>query len=259
MFNITLLFKTEAWVIALVLFLAMMLSTWFGFRIGNYLHNRQKAKDIGSESASLTGLLFFLLAFTFGMSGSRYDTRRQVVIEEANDIGTAILRTDLYPAPERQLFRNDFKDYVEARISYYEAGSNLQKISQSDSLSQVISAKIWKRAAELSHDPANLAATQQMIPAINAMIDITTTRLAGERARVPESILYMLFVIAIVSAFYGGYSAGRKGVVDWLVEAGFCMLVAAVVLFTLDLDRPRRGMINLDTPNEAIVALRKSF
>jgi len=204
-------------------------------------------------------LLFFLLAFTFGMSGSRYDSRRTIVVEEANDIGTAILRSDLYPDTERTLFRKDFKEYVEARIQYYEVGPDVKGILKADSLSQAISARLWKRASDLSKNPANLAATQQMIPAINTMIDVTTSRLAGERAKVPESILIMLFLLALITAFYSGYSEGRKGKIDWLVQTGFCLLVSLVILFTYDLDRPRRGFVNLDGPNQTIIELRKNF
>lgn len=250
---------TDAWIIALSLFVVMLISTYFGKRTGDYIRKRTTIEEKLPETSSLIALLFFLLAFTFGMSGDRYDSRRKVVIEEANSIGTAILRSDLYPDSTRALFRKDFKDYVEERIAYYEVGADEKGVLKADSLSQIISAKLWKRAAALSKDPVHLAATQQMIPALNDMIDVTTTRLAGEKAKVPQSILVMLFFLAMIIAFYGGYSEGRKGKIDWLVQIGFCLLVSLVILFTLDLDRPRRGFVNLDTPNQTIIDLRKNF
>lgn len=91
------------------------------------------------------------------------------------------------------------------------------------------------------------------------MIDVTTSRLAGEKAKVPQSIILMLFFLAVISAFYGGYSEGRKGKMDWVVQIGFCLLVSLVIFFTLDLDRPRRGFVNLDEPNQTIIELRKNF
>ena len=257
--NISLLLQTDAWVISLILFASMILSTFLGLKTGNRKRNRGYDKEKITETSGLTGLLFFLLAFTFGMSGARFDTRRGVVVEEANDIGTAVLRSDLYSEEERIKFRDDFKDYVEARIEYYQAGRDIKRIIAADSLTQAISAGLWARATHLAKDPANLAATQQMIPALNSMIDISTTRTAGEKAKVPDSILYMLFFLACISSFYGGYIAGRKAHIDWMVETGFCLLISLVVLFTLDLDRPRRGFINLDTPNQTIIDLRKNF
>jgi len=251
--------QTEAWVIALLLFILMLLSSYIGKRIGNYIQKKNNSEEKPPETSALIALLFFLLAFTFGMSGERYDSRRKIVVEEANSIGTALLRSDLYPDSTRALFRKDFKEYVETRISYYEVGADANGILKADSLSQIISAKLWKRATKLSKNPDHLAATQQMIPALNDMIDVTTTRLSGEKAKVPQSILVMLFFLAMIIAFYGGYSEGRKGKVDWLVQTGFCVLVSLVVLFTLDLDRPRRGFVNLDIPNQTIIDLRKNF
>ncbi len=250
---------TEAWIIALLLFILMLFSTYIGKRIGTYIRKKTDTEEKLPETSALIALLFFLLAFTFGMSGDRYDSRRKVVIEEANIIGTAILRSDLYPDSTKALFRKDFKDYVETRISYYEVGPNVKGILKADSLSQIISSKLWKRATILSKDPSNLAATQQMIPALNDMIDVTTTRLSGEKAKVPQSILVMLFFLSMIIAFYSGYSEGRKGKIDWLVQIGFCVLVSLVILFTLDLDRPRRGFVNLDMPNQSIIDLRKNF
>ena len=260
----SLLFETDAWVISLVLFCIMILSIWLGLKTGKKRKKHFAIKgDVESSPGigHLTGLLFFLMAFTFGMSGSRFDTRRQVVVEEANIIGTAILRADLYPPTDRMAFRNDFKAYVEARIDYYQARADVKKILDADSLSQAISTRLWVRATQksLESDATLTNATRLMIPALNDLIDITTTRLAGEKAKVPESILWMLIALACISAFYNGYAAGIKGRVDWMVEIGFCLLVAVVVLFTLDLDRPRRGFVTLDSPNQTIIDLRKNF
>jgi protein-S-isoprenylcysteine O-methyltransferase Ste14 len=257
--NTGILIETEAWAIALLLFILMVIASFIGKKTGNYIRTKKQTEEKSTETSTLIALLFFLLAFTFGMSGDRYDSRRKIVIEEANDIGTAILRSDLYPDSTRALFRKDFKDYVDTRISYYKVGPDLKEILAADSLSQVISAKLWKRATSLSKDPNNLAATQQMIPALNTMIDVTTSRLSGEKAKVPQSILVMLFFLSIISSFYNGYSEGRNGRMDWIVQIGFCLLVSLVILFTLDLDRPRRGFVNLDVPNQTIIDLKKNF
>jgi len=257
--DINILNETEAWIITLLLFLLMILSSFVGKLLGNHMRNKKDSEEKSIETSALTALLFFLLAFTFGMSGDRYDSRRKIVIEEANNIGTAILRSDLYPDSSKTLFRRDFKLYVEARISYYQAGADVKEVLKADSLSQEIASRLWKRASTLSKNPANLAATQQMIPALNNMIDIITSRSSGEKAKVPESIILMLFFLAMIIAFYGGYSEGLKGKMDWVVQLGFCLLVSLVILFTLDLDRPRRGFVNLDISNQTIIDLRKNF
>jgi hypothetical protein len=257
--EISILNRTDAAVISTLLLLLMILCTFLGFNTGKWKRKSNPENEKIADTTGLTGLLFFLLAFTFGMSGSRFDRRREVVVEEANNIGTALLRADLYPAEERMLFRKDFKDYVEARIEYYGAGANMDKINAAGISTDKIAEKLWSRAARLAADPANATSTRLMIPALNDMIDITTTRISGEKAKVPESIVYMLFFLACITAFFAGYAKGYKGRIDWMVEIGFCVLVALVVLFTLDLDRPRRGFVNLDATNQTIIDLRKNF
>ena len=258
----SLLIKTDAWVIAVALFIAMLSSAIIGARIASRKKERFLALGIDKKAAETnfhTGLFFFLLAFTFGMSGTRYDNRRNVIVEEATIIETALLRADLYSPEERLLFRKDFLEYVEARIDYFEARADFEKITDAQERSHEVSKRLWMRATKLSHDPAYLQATLLMCSSLNEMIDITTTRLAGENARVPESILWMLFALACINSFFSGYSSTLKGTLDWLVEAGFCLLITLVVLFILDIDRPRRGLVTLDSVSQNIVDLRRNF
>jgi hypothetical protein len=254
-----LLWDIDAWKISLVLFILMLIVTIFGKIIGKKIRENKKSEKNLTETTGITGLLFFLLAFTFGMSGAGYVTRKATVVEEATNICTAILRSDMYPDAERTLFRKDFKEYLEARIQFYEVGYNRKKMLDSDRLAQTISSRLWKRASDLSKNPINLAATQQMIPALNMMINSPIYRLEGERAKVPESIVIMLCLLSLISAFYSGYTEGRKGKIDWLVQIGFCVLISLVTLFTFDLDRPRRGFVSLDNQNKTIIELRKLF
>lgn len=257
--KVSFLLESSSWAIASGLFFSMLLFIYIGSKVGKIRSKNTALKESNTSVNYLSGLLFFLLAFTFGMGGSRFDARRAVIIEEANAIGTALLRADLYAPEDRALFRKDFQNYVEARILYYQYGMDLDKVLEADHLSQTISAKIWKHAMDLSADPKNEIATRLMIPALNDVIDVTTTRFYGELARVPESIVWMLLVLACINAFYIGYSSVMKGHTDWLVEIGFCLLVSVVIFFTLDVDRPRRGFVTLDTPNKAIIDLRKNF
>ena len=260
--NISLLVETESWIVALILFIVMISATILGVRVGNAKRKRSLTAGIPGKVAEtnyLTGLFFFLLAFTFGMSGSRFDARRKVIVEESNIIATAILRSDLYSEEERLNFRKDFHEYVEDRIAYFEVGADIDKILAVQKKSREVSARLWARTMRLSADPKYMHATLLMTTALNNMIDINATRLSGEKAKVPESILWMLFALACINSFFSGYTGTLKGSLDWLVEIGFCVLISLVVLFTLDLDRPRRGFVTLDAVALNIVNLRENF
>jgi len=258
----TFIYTVAAWELALGLFVSMTLCIIIGRRVGLWRIKKYGESDnpVSSTTVSaLFGLLAFLLAFTFGMSSSRFDTRRKNVVDEANALGTAILRADMYFEPHRTAFRKDFQNYLEARILYYQAKTNLDHVGAARMRADAYGQKLWKRATDLSKDVQYESATRQMIPALNESFDLATSRLSGELARVPTSIVLMLFVLAITAAFYVGYMSAAKGRLDWVPAIGFTFLISVVIYITLDLDRPRRGFIQLDTSERAMLELRDLF
>lgn len=252
--------QMDAYLIAILLFTTLVISFWIGIKVRSYKEKKgrvSKDKSIGALEGSLLGLLALLLSFTFSMSSSRHERRVQVIVEEANDIGTAVLRADLYPDSIRNEFRKDFKAYLESRILFYTAKTDLETINKSLKESAKLQASLWKRATDLGRDKENLHRTAQMIPALNAMFDIVTTRTAATLDKVPDVILYLLFLICITSAFMVGYSGGSKP--DWVIVVGFSLMISMTVYLIIDLDRPRKGMIKMDQQNENIVQLREMF
>ena len=231
---------------------------------GHYIRQRTLRKnpeqskiDLGAINGTLLGLLGLLLAFTFSMSSSRFDARRSTVTEEANAIGTAILRTDIYPDSMRTLLRVNLKEYLNERIAFYEAGMNLEKAFASYARADQIGKKVWSIAAAYAKNHTTITVASQLIPALNAMIDITTTRRAAGQATVPDSIMYFLFILCFCSAFLLGYDTKAK--IDWIVVVGFAIMLSSTVFNIIDLDRPRSGLIDLDTANKDMVGLREMF
>jgi hypothetical protein len=255
------LYFFSAATISFVLFLLMVLSFYIGTRLAHRKKMRQ-VEDDEKTSSSLVGAVFalsaFVLGFAFSMSASRYDAKRNIVVQEANNIGTALLRADLYPDSMRNIIRPLFKEYIETRIDYYNTKADTAALNTSLIKANAISAKIWQEAIGHFNKTGAFVPVNNMLPALNAMIDITTTSHQQLYAVVPQSILMMLFILTLTSAFLAGYS-NKKGHVDWPIAVGFCLLSSLVIYCTLDLDRPNRGLITLDTAKQAIVDLRKNF
>jgi len=250
--NESLIYQTDTWLLCLILFVLMMLMVW----AGNTLRSKKaETVSLSTIEGSLFGLLGLLLAFTFSMSANRYDARKAIIVEEANDIGTALLRTDMYGDSLRKAFRQDFHEYIKARIAYYDAGRDTGLINAASKKTEQISARIWNRAVAASHKSENLAATQQMIPALNAMIDVTTLRTAAGRSRVPDSIIVLLFLLSMACSFFAGYVIPSNKKMEKTTLLGFVLLTVFVIYVILDLDRPRRGIINMDAQQEYIKAL----
>lgn len=246
--------------VAIILFFLLIAFYLIGFRLRRRIVKRNaehNVEDLGAINGTLLGLLALLLAFTFGMSNSRFDTRRQLVIEEANAIGTAILRTDIYPDSMRQLLRVNLKEYVEKRIGFYQAGMDVTKTVTEFKKADELGKKIWFIAANYAKQDDITTRTSALIPALNDMIDITTTRRAAGESTIPDSIMYFLFALCLCSAFLLGYD--RKNKFDWIVVIGFALMLSATVFTIIDLDRPRSGLINMDKPNQKIIELREMF
>ncbi len=241
--------------------LLLIFVNYLGYRFKN-MHIRKfpgtEHVGIGPTEGSLLGLTALLLSFTFGMTATKYELRRQHIVTETNEIATAILRCDLYPDSARKLLRADMRDYLETRIDYYAEGDKEEKIARSLVQTDSISKLIWNRVAQLSHDPANAVASQQMIPATNGLIDIVITREAARVAMVPGMILVVLCVLILVSAFLSGYGSKSLERNKVLVVA-FALMTTLALYLVIDLDNPRQGFVNLNSTEQLLVNLRQLF
>lgn len=254
------LYSMASWLISAILFICIFLFYLIGTKAGKYkkLHNPEaKAEGIGPLEGALLGLLSLLLSFTFGISASRFDNRRALIVQEANDIGTVILRSDLYTDSIRTGFLKDLKDYVEIRIVYYDALTD-KEIDQARAKAEIISAHIWERAASLLKTDPLFVRDNQMIPAINQMIDIVNSRDAARLATVPDLIIYLLIILTLSGSFILGYGKKEKKK-DWIILTLYAIMVVMTIYTILDLDRPRRGIIQTGIPHQKINELRNYF
>jgi hypothetical protein len=260
--NESVLFSTNAALLSSILFIGMVLLLELGSTVG---HRLRKTEDNENNSinttivAAVLGLFAFLLGFTFSMSGGRFENRRINNINEANAIGTAILRADFYTKPERDSFRRDFKVYTLARINYFKAGSDLMAIKKAELDAQYYANRIWNRASSNATTATSLFPGNLMIPALNSMIDSANYNNYEEKFRVPDLIILLLFSISLVSAFFVGYYSIRKGGFNRTITVGFCLLSTLVIYTTLDLDRSRSGLIRLNTSQKSITDLITLF
>jgi hypothetical protein len=141
-------FTLELSLIALALFIGMILCLELGRRIGI----RQTSRDpegarsgLGTVEGAVFALLGLLIAFTFSGAASRFDNRRQLIVEEANAIGTAYLRLDVLQGEFRDRLRKDFRRYVENRVEAYRKLPDLEAANQA-----------WKKAAAIQDEIWNL-------------------------------------------------------------------------------------------------------
>lgn len=231
--------------IVIILFFSMLIAIWIGYKTGL---KKTKSETKNSEiSSSLLGLLALILGFTFAMAGSRYENRKNNLIDEANCIGTAILRADIYPDSLKNEFKKDFDSYLNSRKDYYTLDRDEAMLNVSLKQSAVASDKLWNRAAFYAKDKDFFIQSNMMLPALNAMFDSASKSNMVLNSKVPETIIYLSLVFSIIISFFVGYNSGLEKNLTKKFILGFCFLICVVIFITLDLDRPRRGLIKLDT------------
>lgn len=105
------------------LFAGMVVLLEVGQRIGvrRIAADPEGAKSgTGAIDGAVFALLGLLIAFTFSGATSRFDDRRNLIIEETNDVSTAYLRPDLLPASSQPPLRELFRQYLDARLETYQ-------------------------------------------------------------------------------------------------------------------------------------------
>lgn len=248
--------------VSVSLLVGMVLFYELGRHIGRVQIRRDPkglARGIGAAEGSVFGLLGLIIAFTFSGAGSRLEARRTLITQEANDIGTAYLRLDLLAANDKASLREQFRNYAELRATpprIDTMGSPDDWYLQTGAMQK----KIWADALVASrHAEADPDATKLLLPALNSMIDITSTRKRATKDHPPMAIYLLLFGLALLGALMIGYQAADNEKRNWLHPIAFAIITSLAVHLILDLEFPRVGLIKVDASDAAILDTRKDM
>jgi len=253
------LFQLPTYVLFVIIFCLIILSNWLGYR---YKKRQLKkfpgrvGENMGSIEGSMLGVMSLLLGFSFSVAVSKFEARRHLTVEEANIIGTAILRCDMYPDSIKAPLLSDFKQYLETRIAYYDAGYDDDQIIKALHDGEIIADRIWKRVAFFSNDLSLKISTQLMVPNLNEMFDIATTRHAMLISRVPPLILWTLLILVLTAAFLLGsdYKGNKR---NTMLLVGYALVMTLTLNLINELDHPRQGLINLNQVEKKMENLRR--
>jgi hypothetical protein len=231
------------------IFLLGLAAIWGVSEIGWQLGTRCGGSGGGNvstlESATL-GLLALIIGFTFAMTLSRFEARRDAIVNEANAIGTTALRARLLPQPYRTETLNLLREYVRIRLDVIESNRSLAELETSVDRSNAIQEALWQQAKAVAANDNGMVPTGLFIVTLNEMIDNQGKRLAALRNRVPNLVLLGLFGIAAVGGGFAGYASGLDAKRTRLPLYLMGLLVCSVILVILDLDRPSSGFIRND-------------
>ncbi len=182
-----------------------------------------------------------------------------MIVEEANNIGTAYLRVDLLPSESQPAIRDKFKHYVDSRLETYRKIPDMEAVNAELRRSQQLQNDIWTMSVAASQNSQTTMAGMLLMPALNAMIDITTTRTMSAQMHPPIPIFVMLVVMALASAVLAGSGMARAKSRNWLHKVAFALILAVTVYVILDMEYPRLGFIRVDSFDQALVDVRNSM
>lgn len=237
------------------LFLSMLALVEVGRRIGlsRMAEETERARaGLGTIEAAIYGLLALMIAFTISGAASRLDARRALVVQEANAIGTAYLRLDLLPAAAQPALREQFRRYTEARLAVFRALPDIEAADAQAAKVGTLQEGIWAGAIAAARE-APQQASLLLLPALNEMIDITTTRAVASRTYTPPLIMGALILLALFCSLLAGYGlANGKPFSMNLHRVGFALIMTLTIYVIFDLDHPRFGVIRVDFADQAL-------
>lgn len=246
--------------IAAALLVAIVCCAELGFRLGRrWRRSHPDAAGSGTVEAAILGLLGLTLALSFSGASDRLAMRRALIVQEANAIGTAWLRLDLLPATDQAVARELLRRYLESRIEAYQHYADRARAETALAAGAKLQREIWSHAvANCAKAPAATACLL-LLPALNDMFDITTTRGMAHFAHLPPLIIGLLLMLCAIGGVLSGYAMSAQPDRNVLQLVVFALSISATVYVVLDLEYPRAGLINLTAMDRAITGLREQM
>jgi hypothetical protein len=236
-------FVDEA-VFTALFWLLLILFYEVSFRLGRRLRLEDSQRSqFNTVEASVLGLLALLLAFSFSMAETRFETRKHLVMEEANALGTSYLRTGLFEEPTQSKLRELLKEYLQLRVDFYSSPitfqNNPQRVREFLELTERLQNKFWSEAVTVAKKTPTITAGL-LLQSLNEVIDLHTARVVAMRNHVPETVILLLCLVAFFGMGAVGYGVGLTRSRNLFSMFALSLLIASIILVIIDMDQPRQ-------------------
>jgi hypothetical protein len=249
--------QSSVWLLYFGTVLLLLAANEAGYRAGRWRRARMPEGERTSSTAiqgSTLGLLAFMLAFTFGMSVSRFDARKQLVLDEASAILRAYQRSQLLPEPYRADSSRLLREYVELRVETA-ATSRMAEVAPLLKRSEGVQDELWLQAKALSEKPSPVL--NLFLQSLSELTDLQLKRVrAAAWNRLPRAIVATLYGIAFLALCAMGYGAGLADSRTVIPSVMLILTFSAIIVLIVDLDRPRQQLFQVVQEPIADVARR---
>jgi len=244
----------------LLLLASMLVLLEVGRRFG--VRRRPKESEgerggLGTVEGAVFALFGLMIAFTFSGAASRFNEKRMLIAEEVNCIETAYLRLHLLSHSAQPALQQLFRRYIDSRMETYRRLPNMAAAEMEMAESKKIQEEVWHQAVAATALPdSHPSSGLLLLPAINNMIDIATTRTMALQIHPPRIIYALLFGLGLICSLLAGFRMSSGQHRSWLHILGFAVLTVTIVYVMLDVEYPRAGLIRLQSADELLVNLR---
>lgn len=242
------LLLVDQWVILAAVLLMLAAASEVGFHLGRRsqaLIGDKTKSQIGAVEAAILGILGLLLAFTMSMAVTRFEARKQAVLEEANAIGTAYLRARLLAPPEGPEIAGRLRHYLDVRVDYVRAAFVPGQLAAKRMEAQRLQEEFWSQAVAAAQREPNPVKAGLLLPALNQVIDLEAASWTAFHNRVPTTVIYVNPLVALLAVLLVGYTFGLEGRRQVFSLCLLILAIGLVLTVIIDLDRSYRGLIQV--------------
>jgi hypothetical protein len=244
------------WSVYILTVVVLFLAAEIGFKLGKPVQKRwpdQSEAGVGAMVGAALALLGFLLAFVTNIAIGNFNQRRQLVVSEANAIGTTYLRAGYLADPYGVESRNLLREYVNLRIKALNPAATESAIARSEQIQD----ELWLLAEEVAkEDPGPTIALY--LTSLNEVIDLHTERISAElEYRVPPIIVMGLYVVAVMTMLLIGLYFSYREKHNLIAVTMVVLIVSVVFLMIIDMDRSNVGLLQI--PQKALINLQQKL
>ena len=250
MFNDNLLDNSPGWLIFLGMFILMLAGNYYGYKFGIW-HKKKMPEGVDTSNGELMGAIFgmlgFTLAFLFGMSLTRMEHKKEIVMEEASAILTAYENAQFLPEPHKSQTSRILRDYAGLR---YELATrarenrNMKSLQEGILLSERMQDSLLREGMVAGKIPETDASS--FIQSISSLIDINMRRIHNATGdRIPRSLKILMYIMALMGLAAIGYSSGLKGGRSLVANFILVVVFATIIGIILDMDHPANSLFKI--------------
>jgi len=230
--------------VAFALIAGVVVAHELGFWLGSQVRGADEPfdREVALVRASTAAVVAFLVGFAFSGAASRFTARGDVIVKEANALGTAYLRADVIAEPQRSELKAALREYTADRVQLL-SGERRHQIEPLLAKASGLHDRMWRSVIKATQDNAPLMAIA--LPPVNEIIDLHSTHLSMARRHLPVPLMAALLGTAAVGVGLMGFGNGRVGRRFSLLDSVYGVVLAVALWMTIDLDYPGIGTIGL--------------